>query len=80
MFKSIEDIDFHLSIANRQRAKYNFDKKNLNDDEIMIDVDWKQKIIIGNFNFFVILLNPFKYALFESVSWTFVIHVFILQV
>lgn len=46
-FKNIESIDFHLSIAKRQRDSYNFMRENLEKDYIFIEMDWKQKITIG---------------------------------
>lgn len=47
MFREIENIDFHHSIAKRQRESYNQMRKNLEKDYILIEVDWKQKVLIG---------------------------------
>ncbi|CAF0975069.1 unnamed protein product [Brachionus calyciflorus] len=43
----IESIDFHYSIAQRQRDSYNSMRNELEEDYILIDMDWKQKITIG---------------------------------
>ncbi|CAF0809146.1 unnamed protein product [Brachionus calyciflorus] len=43
----IEVFDFHREIANRQRDSYNQMRENLEDDYILIEMDWKQKILIG---------------------------------
>lgn len=54
MILNIQDLDFHKSVANRQRDAYNSMKKNLENDYILIEIDWKQKIMIG------IFLNEFS--------------------
>lgn len=43
----IESIDFHYSIAKRQRDAYNLMKNDLEEDYLLIEMDWKQKILIG---------------------------------
>ncbi len=48
MLNKISIFDNHRKTADRQRAKYNFDKQNLKNDQLLIELDWKQKIIIGN--------------------------------
>lgn len=48
--KQIKNVDFHMSIAKRQREiynKYRLDPEFLGDDAILIDVDWKEKICYG---------------------------------
>lgn len=48
--KQIKNVDFHKSIAKRQREiynKYRQDPEFLGDDAILIDVDWKEKICYG---------------------------------
>ncbi|CAF0988080.1 unnamed protein product [Brachionus calyciflorus] len=47
LINNINDLDFHKVIATRQRSAYNFMKSNLEDDYILIEIDWKQKILIG---------------------------------
>lgn len=48
IIEEIEAINFHRVIANRQRAAYNEQKINLKNDSIVIELDWKQKVLIGN--------------------------------
>jgi len=43
----IKLLDYHYSCANLQRKSYIEAKKNLKDDEILIEFDFKQKIKIG---------------------------------
>jgi len=40
---------YNRSIARRQRDAYNLQKKSLDNNTILIELDWKQKILIGNF-------------------------------
>ncbi|RNA02663.1 ubiquitin carboxyl-terminal hydrolase 7 [Brachionus plicatilis] len=47
LFTKIESINLHSDIANRQRDSYNSMRLNLENDYILIDMDWKQKIMIG---------------------------------
>ncbi|CAF1001538.1 unnamed protein product [Brachionus calyciflorus] len=47
IIKEIEVIDKHIDIAQRQRNVYNLNRKNLPDSTILIEIDWKQKIVIG---------------------------------
>jgi len=47
----VSDIDAsetYRLIAKRQSAAYNRDKSNLKSDTILIELDWKQKIVVGN--------------------------------
>ena len=43
----VEILDWHQSIATRQRNKYNNMKEKLPEDYIFIEIDFKQKIVIG---------------------------------
>lgn len=43
----IELLDYHSSIAKRQRESYNYWSKNFPEDAIFIDLDFKMKIKIG---------------------------------
>ncbi len=43
----IDACDTHRLIASRQTAAYKHDKSQLSTDTIMIDIDWKQKVVIG---------------------------------
>ena len=43
----IELLDYHFSIAKRQRESYNFLKNNLTEDSIFLEFDFKEKIKIG---------------------------------
>ena len=43
----IEILDYHRSIAERQRKSYETMKMNLNEDSLFIEIDFKQKIKIG---------------------------------
>ena len=47
--KNIERIEFHKFVANSQREAYNKQRKDkeLLRRKILIDVDWKQKIVVG---------------------------------
>ncbi|CAF0871784.1 unnamed protein product, partial [Brachionus calyciflorus] len=47
LIKDIEYLDFHKSIAKRQREAYNLMKNTLAEDYILIEIDWKQKILLG---------------------------------
>ncbi len=50
MFK-IRDLDTHRLIAQRQSAAYKNIKISLPDNSLMIELDWKQKVIIGINNY-----------------------------
>lgn len=43
----IEILEYHASIAKRQRESYNYLKENFTDDVIFIELDFKMKIKIG---------------------------------
>ncbi|RNA12862.1 hypothetical protein BpHYR1_013257, partial [Brachionus plicatilis] len=45
LFTKIESINLHFEISKRQREAYN--SMRLNEDYIFIEMDWKQKIMIG---------------------------------
>ena len=48
--QTIQDVEFHKQIADRQRAYYNklrTDPDFLGEDSILIDADWKEKINFG---------------------------------
>jgi hypothetical protein len=45
--KKINLLDWHRSIATRQRASYNTMKSNFPKDSIFIELDYKQKVNIG---------------------------------
>jgi hypothetical protein len=49
MLENVEQLDYHHSIAERQRESYKLMKNNLKKDQILIEIDWKQKILIGNY-------------------------------
>ncbi len=58
--KKINDlmnIEFHQNIAKRQRYVYNLDRtdKSRFSNTIMIEMDFKQKVVIGNKNHFLFL-------------------------
>jgi len=44
----IKDLDTHRLIAHRQAASYKNNKLNLPENTLMIELDWKQKVLIGN--------------------------------
>ncbi len=44
----IKDLDTHRLIAHRQAAAYKNNKLNLPENTLMIELDWKQKVLIGN--------------------------------
>ena len=48
MISELKDIDIHRNIAKRQRDSYNNDKNHLDLDTLLIEMDWKQKVLIGN--------------------------------
>ena len=45
----LKEVSYHKSIANRQRKTYNEQRSNtdLLENKILIDIDYKQKIILG---------------------------------
>ena len=43
----IEILDWHYLVANRQRQSYNSMKQNLPSDVLFIELDWKEKLVIG---------------------------------
>ena len=45
--KKIELLDFHYSIAKRQRERFNYLKHNVPEDSIFIVFDFKEKVKIG---------------------------------
>ncbi len=48
ILSEFKDYETHRSIAKRQRDAYNLQKNSLDNDTILIELDWKQKILIGN--------------------------------
>ncbi len=49
MFENISLLDEHKNIAMRQRKKYYSEIENLKPDCLLIEIDWKQKIVFGLF-------------------------------
>jgi len=49
IMKSIDSGNTHRLIASRHSNSYMDNKKNLAKDTLLIEIDWKQKILIGNF-------------------------------
>ncbi len=47
MLSDVKNLNDHKSIADNQRNSYNFLKNNLPEDSILIELDWKQKLLIG---------------------------------
>ena len=47
IIEKIEILDWHFSIGKRQRDSYNKMKKDLPEDYLFIELDFKQKILIG---------------------------------
>jgi len=47
----IDAIETHKLIAKRQSNAYKRDKSTLSNDTLLIELDWKQKIVIGNLIF-----------------------------
>ena len=47
MLNDVENLDEHRSIADNQRKSYNYIKQNLKEDCLLIELDWKQKLLIG---------------------------------
>ena len=45
-FKKIKAVLYHRKIAKRQREYYNYIRKNLAEDELFIELDWKQKVCL----------------------------------
>ena len=45
--ESIEDLDWHLTVAKRQRNSYNQMKANVPEGYLFIELDYKQKLTIG---------------------------------
>ncbi len=42
-------LDEHRNVANIQRKAYNRQKKDLKINELLIEMDFKQKVVIGNY-------------------------------
>ena len=59
ILKQIHVLDGHKEIAAKQRIAYNNTKINLKQGTLMIELDWKQKIIIG-LSFYSIIKKNFK--------------------
>ncbi len=47
MLNDIENLDEHRSIAANKRNSYNYMKQNLPEDTLFIELDWKQKLLMG---------------------------------
>lgn len=47
LINNIDAANTHRLIASRQSAAYKDNKQNLASDTLMIELDWKQKILIG---------------------------------
>ena len=47
MIQNIESANTHRLIASRQLESYRKNINELTEDTILIDVDWKQKVLIG---------------------------------
>lgn len=37
----------HVNISKRQRESYNYQKNNIDNATLFIELDWKQKVLIG---------------------------------
>ena len=48
ILNDIEYLNEHKKIADNQRNLYNVSKKNLPEDSLLIELDWKQKLQIGS--------------------------------
>ncbi len=49
LLTEIKDLNTHHMIARRQSAAYQSIKKNIPEDTLVIELDWKQKVLIGTF-------------------------------
>ncbi len=47
--KTMDSCNTHRLIASRQSKAYVDSKSNLAQDTLIIEIDWKQKILIGNY-------------------------------
>jgi len=47
----IDILEWHRMVATRQRESYNRMKENIPYDYLFIELDWKQKLSIGQYNF-----------------------------
>jgi hypothetical protein len=47
IINEISAINTHKEIAQRQQVAYKRDKETLSYDTLLIELDWKQKVIIG---------------------------------
>jgi hypothetical protein len=56
----------HREIAKRQRDAYNRDKANLVSNTLLIELDWKQKVLIGKLFNDCLLEYSFKNWYFNS--------------
>jgi len=45
--KKVELLDFHKSIAQRQRDSYNYLRANVPEDTLFIEFDFKEKVKVG---------------------------------
>ena len=48
LIRNIDAANTHRLIATRQTAAYRKNINELAEDSILIDIDWKQKVLIGN--------------------------------
>ena len=64
MLNDIKNLNEHKKIAINQRNSYNFAKLNLAEGSILIELDWKQKLLIGIINICQIL--SFKLILIKT--------------
>jgi len=48
----IKDLNTHLKIAKKQSASYQNNKMNIPEDTLIIELDWKQKVLIGLYSLF----------------------------
>lgn len=53
LIENIQAGNTHRTIAERQSQSYKNCKENLAKDTLLIELDWKQKVIIGNTKYFL---------------------------
>ena len=55
--REIEALNTHKLIAQRQQAAYKKHKEVFSNDTLVIKLDWKQKVVIGNLLFSISNIN-----------------------
>ena len=68
VLNDIKHLNEHKSIADNQRNSYNYCKSHLPNGSILIELDWKQKLLIGLYLMFLFFDYFIKLSFIEGTG------------